>query len=239
METNNKNNIILRTGLYSSLAMLVLTVVVFAFAMIAIPPSGPNCPGNCMTYPYPDILKYFPRDYYWMCTAIFQLCAFLVFIIANHFNAPEGKKIFSFISIAFALISVSVLLTDYFIQFAVIPISLMKGEAEGIELLTQYNGHGIFIAMEELGYFMMSISFVFLAPVFSLKNRLEKSLRIIYLLQFAGTVLSFITYSIIYGLDRDYRFEVAVITIIFLVMIITGILMSLFYKQKIKREKEV
>ena len=37
----------------------------------------------------------------------------------------------------------------------------MNGETDGIALLTQYNGHGIFIAMEELGYITMSISFLF------------------------------------------------------------------------------
>lgn len=34
----------------------------------------------------------------------------------------------------------------------------MHGETEGITLLTQYNAHGIFIALEELGYLLMSLS---------------------------------------------------------------------------------
>ena len=61
---------------------------------------------------------------------------------------------------------------------------MMKGENEGIALLTQYNGHGIFIALEELGYITMSISLFFLAPVFSSSIRLEKSLRWILFLPF-------------------------------------------------------
>jgi hypothetical protein len=37
----------------------------------------------------------------------------------------------------------------------------MKGETDGIALITQYNEHGLFIAMEELGYITMSIALVF------------------------------------------------------------------------------
>ena len=206
----------------------------FGFAMIAIPPSGPNCPSDCMTYPYLDILSYYPRDYYWMYLAIFQLFAYIIFIISNHFIASSEKKIFSFISIAFALISATVLLIAYFTQFSIVPISVMKGETEGIALITQYNGHGIFIAMEELGYITMSISFFFLAFLFSMKNRLEKSIRLILMMPFLITVLSFVLYSIKFGIDRDYRFEVATITINWLVTITVGILISILIKRRMK-----
>jgi hypothetical protein len=43
-------------------------------------------------------------------------------------------------------------------------MSLMNGQAQGIALLTQYNPYGVFIVLEELGYLLMSLSFLFLAP---------------------------------------------------------------------------
>jgi hypothetical protein len=221
-------------GFYSSLAMTILTFIAFGFAMIAIPPSGPYCPGDCMSYPYTDLLSYYPRDYYWMFITVFQLCTFLVFIIANHFVTSEDKKIYSFISVAFALISIIVLMTDYYIQFSVVPISVMKSQTDGIALLTQYNGHGIFIALEELGFTMMSISFMFLAFIFSKKTRLEKAIRRILFFPVIVTILSFILYSYKYGLDRDYRFEVAAITINWVVTIMVGILACIFFNNKMK-----
>ena len=136
---------------------------------------------------------------------------------------------------AFTLISSIVLLIAYFTQFAVVPISAMKGETEGIALLTQYNGHGVFIAMEELGYIAMSLSFLFLAFIFSMKNRLEKSIRMILFAPFVLTVLSFIFYSVKFGIDRSYRFEVAAITINWLAIIVAGILISLQFKNGIKK----
>ena len=108
----------------------------------------------------------------------------------------------------------------------------MKGEMAGIPLLTQYNGHGVFVVLEELGYILMSLTFLFLAPVFAGKNRLEKAIRWILVLPFVVNVGAFVAYAIVFGLDRDYRFEVATITINWVVMILGGILLSLFFKRE-------
>ncbi len=224
---------ILRFGFYSSLSLVLLTIVTWAFGMVAVPPAGPYCPGDCMSYPFSDILSYYPRDYYWMYLSIFQLFAYLIFISTNHIIAPVKKKLFSFISVAFALISATVLLIAYFVQFSVVPISVMNGETDGIALITQYNGHGIFIAMEDLGYITMSISFLFLAFVFSIQNRLEKTIRLILILSCVLTVISFVFYSAKFGIDRSYRFEVAAITINWLVSITAGILISVLLKNRI------
>ena len=110
----------------------------------------------------------------------------------------------------------------------------MKGETDGIALLTQYNGHGIFIAMEDLGYITMSISFLFLAFIFTNKTRLEKSIRLILILGFILMVFSFVFYSIKYGLDRSYRFEVAAISINWITTITIGILVSIFIGKRLK-----
>ena len=228
----------LRLGFITSLLITIFTIVGFGFAMIAIPPSGPYCPGNCMDYPYADILRYYPRDYFWMYIISFQLIAFMIFVIANHFNAIQQKKIYSFISVSLAMITTTVLLSNYFIQYSVVPISMIKGQTEGIPLLTQYNGHGIFIVLEELGYILMSLVFLFLAPIFTGgKNRLEKALQLIYAIPFVLILLSFIFYAVKYGLDRDYRFEVAAITIDWLATIVIGILSSIYFLSEFRKYK--
>ena len=234
MQTTKSN--ITKFGLYSSILLTILTIITFGFAMTAIPPSGPYCTGNCMEYPFSNLLTYYPGDYRWMYLAIFQLLTFLIFIISIHFIAPTEKKIFSFVSVAFALISTMVLLTDYFTQFSVIPISMMKGETEGIALLIQYNGHGIFIALEELGFIAMSIALFFIAPVFSTTNRLEKSLRWLLYLPLILNFIAFVAYSLMFGIDRSYRFEVAAISINWLLLIPIGILISIFFKRIIINE---
>lgn len=234
MENNESQKNYLTFGYYSSFLLSILTIIAFGFAMTAIPPSGPYCPENCMEYPFPDILLYYPRDYYWMYFAIFQLFAFVIFIVTNHFIVNAAKKLYTFLSISFTLISSTVLLIAYFTQFSVVPISVMKGETEGIALITQYNDHGLFIAMEELGYITMSIALFFLAFAFSKNTRIEKTIRIILITQLFLTILTFLFYSIKFGIERSYLFEVATITINWLVIIIVGIMLGINFKKKSK-----
>jgi len=232
METKLTHNNSLKVGFISSLMLTILTIVTFSFAIIAIPPAGPYCPANCMQYPYTDILSYYPRDYYWMYFSVFQLLAYLIFVISIHFTASSGTRIFSFTGVAFALIATGVLLVDYFIQFSVVPISVMKGEREGLALITQYNGHGIFIVLEEIGYIMMSISFVFLAQVFEAKERIVRTIKWTFITSFTLTAITFLYYLLRYGIDRNYRFEVAAITINWLSIILAGTLSIFLFKRK-------
>jgi hypothetical protein len=238
MESLESKRSYLAFGMYSAFLLSLLTIVTFGFAMIAIPPSGPYCPGNCMEYPYTDLLLYYPRDYYWMYLAIFQVFTFTVFIVTNHYNANASRRLFTLLSISFTLISSTVLLIAYFTQFSVVPISVMKGETDGIALLTQYNDHGLFIAMEELGYITMSIALFFLAFAFSKSTRSERVIRIILIMQLFLTIIAFIFYSIKFGIERSYRFEVATITINWLVIIVVGILAGLFYHRKLGHMKQ-
>lgn len=232
----SSNKLNLKMGFYSSLALLILTLISFAFALMAIPPVGPYCPENCIEYPYENLLDHYRSvDYNWIYFTCFQICAFLVFIIANHFNTPNERKLFSSISISFATISATVLLVTYFIQFSVVPISVMNGQTEGILLLTQYNGNGIFIALEELGYILMSIAFLSLSAIFFRKNKLERFIKWVLITPFVVSVIFFILYNIIYGFDVDYRFEVATITINWLMTIIVAILISIYYKRELKK----
>jgi hypothetical protein len=234
MNNNDLQKNYLTFGYYSSFLLSILTIITFGFAMTAIPPAGPYCPDNCMSYPFPDILLYYPRDYYWMYIAVFQLFAFVIFIVTNHFIVSASKKLYTFLSISFTLISATVLLIAYFTQFSVVPISVMKGETEGIALLTQYNDHGLFIAMEELGYITMSIALFFLAFAFSKNTRIERIIRIILITQLFLSIIAFIFYSMKFGIERSYLFEVVTISINWLVIIVVGITIGVNYKKKLK-----
>lgn len=221
------------TGL-SALLLSVLTLVTFGFAMTAVPPSGPYCPENCMGYPFPDILSYYPRDYYWMYLAIFQLFAFVIFMSANHYSVAEEKRLFSAVGMAFSLISATVLLIAYYTQFSVVPASIMHGETEGIALITQYNERGVFIAMEELGYITMSIALLFLSLTFSSKPALSSVIRVMLILAFPLTAGAFIFYSVKSGIHRSYMFEVAAITINWLLLIPAGFLIFIYFRRQEK-----
>jgi hypothetical protein len=149
------------------------------------------------------------------------------------------KKIFSQIGISFAIITAVILLSDYFIQVSVIPVSLMHGETAGITILTQYNPHGIFIVLEDLGYLIMSFSFLFMAPVFANKTRLESAIRWVFIIGFVLTTISLMVISIKFGMDRQDRFEVAVISINWLILVINGVLLSIVFRRQLKVERKL
>lgn len=220
-------------GFYAAIFTVIMTVVTFSFAITAIPISGANCGELCIEYPYLNTLSQFPKDYLWMPLATILTLSYLVLMVSIHVYASNQRKIFSQIGLSFALLATLVLVGDYFVQFSVVPISLMRGETEGITMLTQYNAHGVFIVLEELGYLLMSLSFLFMAPVFINKNRLEVAVRWVFVISFLLTVLALTLISINYGLDRQDRFEVAVISINWLVLIINGVLLSIVFKRQL------
>jgi Kef-type K+ transport system membrane component KefB len=80
---------------------------------------------------------------------------------------------------------------------------------------------------------MMSISFIFLSPIFSMKGRLEKAIRWILAVPFVVNICAFVLYSISFGLNRDYRFEVVAITINWSVTVLVGILIGIFFRREI------
>jgi len=223
---------------YSAILTSLVTAVTFIIAIFTPPLTGPFCKSGCFEYPYNEIIERFPRDYLWMYPAILMILLYAFLMAGIHQAASAEKKIYSQVGLLYGIISATVLLIDYFVQVSVIQPSLINGETDGIALLTQFNPHSVFIALEELGYLMMSISFLFMAFVFAGTGSLERFIRWIFISGFGLSVLSFIIISMIYGLLREYLFEVTVITINFLVLIINGVLLGrVFYKAMNKYSK--
>ena len=173
-----------------------------------------------------------------MPLAIVLVLTYVILMVSIHSYASSQTKVFSQVGLSFALIAAVILVADYYIQFSVIPISLMNKETEGLALLIQYNPHGVFLALEELGYLIMSLSFLFMAPVFANKNRLETVIQWIFIIAFVLVIVSLVWISINYGLDRQDRFEVAVLSIDWLVLIINGVLLSIVFRRQFKTEQK-
>lgn len=227
-------------GYIAAVMTTCVGLITFGIAIFTPPISGPFCSNGCISYPFTDIISRYPRDYLWMYSAILFILIYVILIASIHQYASSGKKVFSQIALIIAAISTTILITDYFIQLTVIQPSLLHGEKDGISILTQYNPHGIFIALEEIGYLSMSCSFFFLAPVFNKSDRLNKTLRFIFLISFILAIVSLVTTAIIYGNNREYRFEVIIITLDWITLIVSGVLLGKIFKcNKIQTEKTI
>jgi hypothetical protein len=220
-------------GFYIAIATTLLTIITFGIAFLTPPLSGPSCMDSCYEYPYHDIASRFPRDYYWMYPAMILTLLFVMLMVVIHHYAADNRKVFSQIGLSFGLIAAAALIVDYFVQVSVIPPSLENGETEGIALLTQFNPHGVFIALEEVGYLMMSLAFLSIAPVFT-GGRLERAIRWIYIGSFVLSMIALISVSIMYSIEREYRFEIAAITLDWATLIITGPLLAALFRRGMK-----
>ncbi|MFZ1772250.1 MAG: hypothetical protein WAU00_23770 [Caldilinea sp.] len=223
-----------RFGYYSAMLACLITIVTFGFALVAIPISGANCADNCVEYPYLNTAAQYPRDFLWMPLAMALMVVYVTLMASIHSYASPQKSIFSQVGLSFAMMAAGILLADYYIQFSVIPMSLIHNETAGLPVLIQYNPHGVFLMLEELGYLLMSLSFLFVAPVFSNKGRLEAAVRWVFMLGGVVAFGSLIAISAIYGLARLDRFEVVVLSTNWLVLIINGILLSLLFRRQLR-----
>ncbi len=223
--------ILYKAGFYSAVLMVAFTIITFGIAICTPPISGPFSAVQGTAYPYTDVISRFPRDYYWMYPAMLLMLTYFIFMSFIDQYASGSKKIFSRVSLIFSCMSAFILIVNYFLQVSVIQPSLINGEFDGIALLTQYNPHGIFIAAEEIGYIFMSFSILFLAPVFSERKRIQNAIRWTAILCFALTVISFCLISMIYGIEREYIFEVAVIIIDWIALILLGVFAGILFRQ--------
>lgn len=226
-----------RVGCYSAILTSVVTVITFIAALTAIPISGANCRKDCIEYPYLEIESRFPRDYWWMFLAIGVMVAYVVLMVSIHQYAADEKKIYSQIGLIFATMAAVVLIIDYFVQVTVIQASIENGETEGIPLLTQYNPHGIFIALEELGYLMMSVAFLCFAPVFAGANRVERAIRWLFIGNFGIVMVALVLMVMAYGVDREDRFEVVAISVNWIVLIVSGGLLSRVFRRAMVQQE--
>jgi len=206
-------------------------VVTGAFAAIGVTSparSGSFCVSACLAYPYLDVARFIPGDYLWLVPGILLVPVFVVLMACINAYAADSRKIHARIALSFALVYAVLIAVDYFVQFAVVVPSLQAGETDGLTLLTQYNPHGLFIALESLGYFAMSVAFLFAAAVFS-GGRVERAIRCLFVISFVLAVAAFVWLGI---LGHDFvAFEVIVLTINWTVLIASGVLLSVVFRR--------
>jgi hypothetical protein len=218
-------------GFWAALLLSILAGSALVLGITTPPRSGPFCTGNCIAYPFTDAARFVPRDYLWVMPGI--LLAPLFVIVACCLSVAcveERKRHLSLISICLASISATILAIDYFIQFQVVEPSLMRGEVAGLALFTQYNPHGLFIALEDLGYLMLSAAFLFVGVAIPAARAIGKAIRWTFLISFLLSYLAFAAMSWHFGLNIEYRFEVTIITIVWTTLIVSGILLSIYFR---------
>lgn len=210
-------------GFYASIFTALLAAAFIIMGMF----------GSSSWDPFPGMVDYVWSyinviDYVLFVPGFFLAPVFVVLMACIHYYASYEKKIFSLIGLAFAVIYAALITIDYFLLWTVTLPSIISGETAGLSLLSMYNPHGIFVAIESLAYVMMGISLLAIAPVFH-GGRIEKVLKWIFIIGFILTITSLIG-IILAGYDIVIH-EIVVITIYCPVLIISGALLGIIFRR--------
>ena len=218
-----------RIASWAAALMAAAATVALAIGVTTPPRSGPFCRGDCITYPFTDAAAFVPRDYLWMYPAALMVLLFVVVVVCLHQRAAAGSRLFTRVALSLAAVSATALLADYFIQLTVVQPSLLKGEFAGLSLLSQYNPHGVFIALENVGFLVMGLAFLFAAAGLGGRSRLERAPRYVFTVGGILAVAALVVLALVYGSDLEYRYEVAAIVIDWVTLIAGGVLLGLLF----------
>ena len=217
-----------RLGTWSATATAVLSAVAFGVASTTLPRTGPfAAPGTAIAYPYSAAARFVPGDFVWMYLALAMMFAYVVMAACVR-ERGTGLPVLGSVGLGLAIASFAVIASDYFIQLRTVQPALLRGEADGLAILSQYNPHGVFIALEELGFLLAGVSFCFLAFTLG-SSRLERWIRWVLLVSSALVVVAFVGLSALFGLGIEYRFEVAAITIVWLTLSVVGVMFAFLF----------
>ena len=216
-------------GFWIGVLTAAVTAISFTIAILTPPRSGPFCTGSCVLYPYTDTAPFFPRDFWWMFPALSITPLFVILCACAHSWVAPSRTLFSRIAMLFATIASCLITLDYILQVEVLQPSLLRSEADGMALVSQYNPHGLFIAMENLGYLMMGVSMYFLGMALARNSRLENFVRWQLMVSGAAGFATFVAMSLYFGTRLETRFELAIITIDWFALIIASIVLSIVF----------
>lgn len=238
MSISGGRSAVLQVGYWSALLTATAAVACLALGVTTPPRSGPYCRGDCVTYPYTDAAAFVPRDYLWMYPALLLALVFVVLAVSIHDSVPRGRRVFSRIGVCFAVIGAGVLVVDYAIQLTVMQPALLSGETAGLSPLSQYNPHGVFIGLENIGYATLNLAFIFIgAALLAERSGLVRATGWIFAVGGVLTMILLIVYSAIYRASLDYRFEVLAILITWLVQIVGGVFVGVAFALRRSEER--
>ena len=219
-----------RLGLWVAPATAVVGVCSLLLAVTTPPRSGPYCSDGCIAYPYTDAAAYVPRDYLWMYPEVLLTLLFMVLAACLTQWVPPERKLHAAIAACFTVFSAAVITIDYGVQLTVLQPALLAGQTEGLSALTQYNPHGVFIALENIGYAVLGVAFLFLgAALTGGTSRLERAVRWVFTVGGALILTALVLCATIYRAELDYRFEVVSLSITWLVLIVSASLLTVVF----------
>lgn len=122
--------------------------------------------------------------------------SFVALVACVHGGAPEDRKVWSRIGLAFAVIYAVVASFNYTAQLVVVRGNLQGGDPQGLALLAMGNPRSLFWGLAILGYnFYMALATLFVLPALG-KGTLERWIGGLFSVNAAASILAGINYFV-------------------------------------------
>src|SRR5664280_1149281 len=104
--------------------------------------------------------------------------------------------------------------------------SIINGEQDGLSLWSQYNPHGAFIALESLGYLLLSLALVAVAGIVPGSGVLRRTVRVASGALGCLGVVALPVQAAVLGSNLNYTYEVTALSIVWTAIVIVPILLT-------------
>ena len=199
--------------------------------MFTPPRGGILCTSGCIAPPYTDAAPFAAGNSIWIFPAMVMTLGFVVVTASLRELAQPGGRLAGLVALALSTLAAALLIGDYAVHFMVVLPSLAKGEGALVTVFSMYNPHGVFIALENAGYFVIGLAFLASAGAVVGTGRLERAARLVFLAAGTLAVGGLVVLAALFGNDLDVRYEVAAISVDYLGLAIGGTLLAVLFRR--------
>jgi hypothetical protein len=182
---------------------------------------------DCVPPPYTDVAGIIVAESMWIYPALVMVLGFVALTAAVSGTTPPHRRSAGLAAMAFAVLSAGILVTDYGVHLMAVMPSVARGEGSAVALFSMYNPHGLFIALENAGYFLMGLAFLGIAGAVGGDGRLGRAIRRTFFGAGGLLVGALPVFAVIFGGDLDVRYEVFAISVAYLGLILGGTMLAM------------
>lgn len=206
-------------------AVATLAAVSFIAGVITPVPGGGMCTGSCVAWPFDDwalVRDFVPVSFYWMLPAMAMLITLVAFVASLGAPQRQTARLPTTLAMGFTVMGAGILVADYGIQLAVVWPSLVHGQGESVAALSLFNPHGLFVALEDIGYWILGFGFLGIAAALPSETRTERWARWLFRLGGLVAVSVLPAVALALGPDLGFVYEILVITVVYLTLVSAG-----------------
>jgi hypothetical protein len=218
-----------RTGRFVTWAAAITALaaaVALTIGVFTPPHGGVLCVSDCVPPPYTDVAAIIVAESIWIYPALVMVLGFVALTAGLHEVTPAHRRSAALAAMAFGLLSAGILVADYSVHLMAVMPSVVRGEGSGVALFSMYNPHGVFIALENAGYFLMGLAFLGIAGAVGGDRRLGRAIRWTFVGAGALLVVALPLFGVAFGGDLDVRYEVFAISVAYLGLILGGTMLA-------------